>query len=187
MKAQLTTCFTLAATMLVATTASADKLPGPPSASITAPVDGMMFEGSPAVIDVELDVWVGDGLDSIDLFVDDASVAQVTANPYTFTGIELAEGMHTMYVLVNGSDGIGYPSPSITVAVVAGGETGAETGGEGTGTGGGSGGETTTTSTTSNGESGGSSCSTTSLTGGAGLLGLGLFGFAILGLTRRRV
>lgn len=189
MKAKLATCFTLAATMFVATTASADKLPDPPSAQITAPVDGMMFEGAPAVIDVELDVFTGTGLDNIDLFVDDASVAQVTANPWTFADVELAEGMHTLYVVVNGSDGIGYPSPTITVAVIAGGETG-ETGGEGTGTDGGSGGESTGTGTTSEGggESGGSSggCSITGKAGGAGLLGLGLFGFALLGLPRRR-
>lgn len=183
MKAQLATCFTLAATMLVATTASADKLPGAPSAEITSPVDGMMFEGAPAVTDVVLDVYVGDGLDSIDLFVDDASVAQVTASPYTFTGVELAEGMHTLYVLVNGSDGIGYPSQTITVAVVAGGETS----GEGTGTDGGSGGTSGGSTTGDGGESSSAGkCSASGTTGGAGLLGLGLFGFAILGLTRRR-
>lgn len=189
MKAHLVTCFTLAATMLVATTASADKLPDPPSAVITSPVDGDMFEGDPAVIDVELDVLVGTGLDSIDLFVDDASVAQVTANPWTFTGVELAEGMHTLYVVANGSDGIGYPSPTITVAVVppaeipeTGDESTGEAGGDGTGEAGGD-----TSGSGTSGESGSSGkCSVTRNTGGAGLLGLGLFGFAILGLTRRR-
>jgi MYXO-CTERM domain-containing protein len=185
MKAQLETCFTLAATLLVATTASADKLPDPPSAQISSPVDGMMFEGAPATIDVELEVLSGTGLDSIDLFVDDASVAQVTASPYTFTNVQLAEGMHTLYVVVNGSDGIGYPSETISVAVVAGGETG----GDGTGTAGGSGDEASGgTTSDSGGETGDTAgkCSATGTTGGAGLLGLGLFGFAILGLTRRR-
>jgi MYXO-CTERM domain-containing protein len=185
MKAQLATCFTLAAIMLVATTASADKLPDPPSAEITSPVDGMMYEGSVAVINVELEVLIGTGLDNIDLFVDDASVAQITAEPWSFANVELTEGMHTLYVVANGSDGIGYPSPTVTVAVLAAGETGDE----GTDTDGESGG-TTGTGTTSDGggETGSSSgkCSATNATGGAGLLGLGLFGFAILGLTRRR-
>jgi MYXO-CTERM domain-containing protein len=185
MKAQLATCFTLAATMLVATAASADKLPDPPSAVITSPIDGMMYEGTAAVINVELEVLIGTGLDSIDLFVDDESIAQITAEPWTFTNVELAAGMHTLYVVANGSDGIGYPSPTVAVAVVAG-----PSGDEGTGTDGESGG-TTGTGTTGDGggetSSSSGKCSATNATGGAGLLGLGLFGFAILGLTRRRV
>jgi uncharacterized protein (TIGR03382 family) len=184
MKAQLMTCFTLAATMLVATTAHADKLPDPPSAEITSPADGAMFEGAPALIDVECEVLTGTGLDDVELFVDDVSTAQLTAAPWTFADVELPEGMHSLYVVANSSDGIGYPSATITVAVVAGGETG-ETGG-GTGTDGGSGSESGGT-TSDGGETGASSggCSTTERTG-TGLLGLGLLGFAILGLRRRR-
>lgn len=185
MKAKLATCFTLAATMFVATTASADKLPDPVSVSITSPSDGTMFEGAPALIDVEVEVFGTP--DNIELFVDDVSVAQVTASPWTFADVELAEGMHTLQAVAN-LDGLGYGSQTVAVAVVAGGETG----GEGTGEAGGSGGEageSTGTGTTSEGgsESGSSGgCSTTGKLGGAGLLGLGLFGFAILGLTRRR-
>jgi uncharacterized membrane protein YgcG len=187
MKAKLATCFTLVATMFVATSASADKLPDPPSAEITSPVDGMMFEGAPGVIDVEVEVLTGTGLDNVDLLVDDVSVGQLTASPWTFTDIELAEGMHTLLVVANGSDGVGYPSESITVAVVAAGDTG-----EGTGTDGGSAGESGTGTTSeggSGGESGGSSgssCSTTSAAGGIGVLGLGLFGLSLLVFPRRR-
>jgi MYXO-CTERM domain-containing protein len=184
MKAKLATCFTLAATMFVATTASADKLPDPVTIEITSPAHGMMFEGAPTTLDVVTQVT--GTADDIELLVDDVSVAQVpAAAPWTFTSIELAEGMHSLQAIAY-LDGVGYGSPTISVAVVAGGETG----GEGTGTDGGSGGETTAGGTTSEGggESGGSSggCSITGATGGAGLLGLGLFGFAILGLTRRR-
>jgi MYXO-CTERM domain-containing protein len=186
MNSRLPTCFTLAATMLVATTASADKLPDPPSASIISPADGAMFEGAPALVDVECEVLTGTGLDNIDLFVDDASVGQLTAAPWTFSDVSLEEGMHSLYVVANGSDGVGYPSATIMVAVVAGGETG----GEGTGEGGGSGdeGDVGGTTTDDGGETGTSSgnCSTTERNGGAGLLGLGLLGLAILGLGRRR-
>jgi MYXO-CTERM domain-containing protein len=183
MKAQLATSFTLAATMLVATSASADKLPDPVTVDITSPSDGQMFEGAPATIDVMLNVSGENLVESIDLFVDDASVAQVTVAPWTFTNVMLAEGMHTIYVVAN-SEGIGYPSPTIAVAVVAGGETG-----EGTGTDGGSGSE----SGTGTGDDGpvstpsvGSYCSTTGTDNDSGLLGLGLFALAALGLTRRR-
>lgn len=189
MKAKLATCFSLAATMLVATTASADKLPDPPSASIISPTDGEMFEGAPAVIAVECDVAFGTGLDNIELFVDEVSAGQVTAAPWTFADVELAEGMHALYVVANGSDGIGYPSPTINVAVVAGGgETGGESGEDGTGTGGGSGGESSGGGTSSEGaeDDGGSKGCSTTTTGGIGLLGLGLFGLAALGLSRRR-
>ena len=142
-----------------------------------------MFEGAPATIDVECEVFDGTGLTNIDLFVDDASIGQLTAAPWTFDDVELAEGMHSLYVVANGTDGIGYPSQTITVAVVAGGETG----GEGTGTDGGSGSESASAGTsTEGGETGptGNGCSTTNP--GTGLLGLGLLGFAVLGLTRRR-
>jgi MYXO-CTERM domain-containing protein len=182
MKAKLATCFTLAATMFVATTASADKLPDPVSIEITSPAHGTMLEGAPATLDVVVEVF--GTADDIELFVDDVSVAQVpAAAPWTFVGVELAEGMHSLQAVAN-LDGIGYGSPTISVAVVAGGETG-ETGSEGTGE---AGGDTSGSGTTTTNEGGGSSggCSTTRAAGGAGLLGLGLFGFAILGLTRRR-
>jgi hypothetical protein len=185
MKAQLATCFILATTMLVANTASADKLPDPVTIEITSPIDGAMIEDAPAVIDVVVEV-VGSA-DDIQLFVDDIPMGQIQAEaPWTFPDVALAEGMHTLQAVAN-LDGIGYGSPTVAVAVVAGGETG----GEGTGTDGGSGGETTTsgTGTTSEGGETGSSsggCSISSKTGGAGLLGLGLLGFVILGLTRRR-
>jgi MYXO-CTERM domain-containing protein len=184
MKAQLATSFTLAATMLVATSASADKLPDPVTVDITSPSDGQMFEGAPATIDVMLNVSGGNLVESVDLFVDDASVAQVAVAPWTFTNVMLAEGMHTIYVVAN-SEGIGYPSPTITVAVVAGGETG-----EGTGTDGGSGSESGNGTGTDDGPvstpSVGSYCSTTGTDHDTGLLGLGLFALAALGLTRRR-
>jgi MYXO-CTERM domain-containing protein len=185
MKAQLATSFTLAATMLVASSASADKLPDPVSVDITSPSDGQMFEGAPATIDVTIDVSGENLVETVDLFVDDASVAQVATAPWTFTNVMLAEGMHTIYVVAN-SEGIGYPSPTISVAVVAGGETGSE----GTGTDGGSGSETGTGTGTDDGPvstpSVGSYCSTTGTDHDSGLLGLGLFALAALGLTRRR-
>lgn len=182
MKAKLATCFTLAATMFVATTASADKLPDPVSVSITSPADGTMFEGAPALIDVEVEVFGTP--DNIELFVDDVSVGQIQPmTPWTFADVELAEGMHTLQAVAN-LDGLGYGSQTVAVAVVAGGETGSE----GTGDAGGDAGESTTGTTSEGGGESSSSggCSTTGKLGGAGLLGLGLFGFAILGLTRRR-
>jgi MYXO-CTERM domain-containing protein len=169
----------------VATTASADKLPDPVTVEITSPEHGAMIEGAPAIIDVELAVSGSDLVDNIDLFIDDVAVAQIAAEPWTFTDVELAEGMHYLRAVAN-SDGVGYMSSDVYVAVVAADETG--TGGEGTGTDGGSGG-TSTGGTTSDGGSETSSsgkCSTTGRTGDAGLLGLGLLGFAILGLSRRR-
>jgi MYXO-CTERM domain-containing protein len=182
MKAQLATCFTLAATMLVATTASADKLPDPVTVEIISPEHGAMLEGAPAIIDVELAVSGADLVDNIDLFVDDVAVAQVSADPWTFTDVELAEGMHYLRAVAN-SGGVGYMSSDVYVAVVAGGETG----GEGTGTDGGSGGTSGDGTTSEGGETGSTAgkCSITD-TKGTGLLGLGLLGLAVLGLTRRR-
>jgi MYXO-CTERM domain-containing protein len=172
MKAQLATIFTLAATMLVATSASADKLPDPVTVDISSPYDGQMFEGAPATIDVTIEVGGENVVETVDLFVDDASVAQASAAPWTFTDVELAEGMHTLYVVAN-SQGIGYPSQSVAVAVVAG-------GGTDTGTGTGDDGPVSTPSV-------GSYCSSTGTNHDTGLLGLGLFVLAALGLTRRRV
>jgi MYXO-CTERM domain-containing protein len=184
MKAKLATCLTLAATMFVATSASADKLPDPVTVEIASPADGTMIEGAPATIDVVVTVFGSP--DNIELFVDDVSVAQIApADPFTFTGVELAEGMHTLRAAGNLA-GIGYNSPDIDVAVVAGGETGEE----GTGTAGGSGDEAGNSTTSDGGTestpSTGSACSTTRTNNDTGLLGLGLLGLAVLGLTRRR-
>jgi MYXO-CTERM domain-containing protein len=182
MKAQLATCFTFAATMLVATTASADKLPDPVTVEITSPAHGTMYEGAPAIIDVELYVTGADLVENIDLYVDDVAVAQIAAAPWTFTDVELAEGMHYLRAVAN-YDGTGYMSSNVYVAVVA----GAETGEEGTATDGGD--VTSGDSTTSEGgETSGSSgkCSITDRNGGAAL-GFGLLGLAALGLMRRRV
>lgn len=176
-----TTLLTLTTTFALARPAAADKLPDPPSASITSPADGAMFD-APAMIDVELDVYEGTGIDSIDLWVDGGSVEQDAEAPYGFTGVALSEGMHELLVVVNGSDGIGYPSEAVTVAVLGDGGTGSDSGGDtGSGTTGGEG-----SSSTSGDQGSSSGCSSATTPKDAGMLGLGLVGLIALAATRRR-
>jgi hypothetical protein len=152
-----------------------------------------MFEGAPVTLDVTLDVFPGDmGLDRIELRIDDATVGMLTQEPWTFTGVQLEEGMHGLVAVAIIPGGDEYPSPAVNVAVFPASDTGDETGSDTAGdsgtaddsandeagdTGTGSGG----------GDEGGKGCTvatSTGLGGGAALAGFLMLGLA--GIRRRR-
>ncbi len=167
--------------------AKADVAEDPPSATITSPQDGDMFSGAPITLDVTLDVFEGTmGLDRIELRIDDATVGMLTQAPWTYPGVTLDEGMHTLVAVAIIPGGDEFPSPVINVAVFAGDTTDT---GSGTGT------DTsadTGTAADSNDESGSGSggssnkCSVVSGSTGGGLLVAGLALFGLAGVRRRR-
>jgi hypothetical protein len=188
----LLTALIALSTLAMPGSANADVAEDPPSVTITSPQDGEMFEGAPVTIDVTLDVFQGDmGLDRIELRVDDATVGMLTEAPWTFSGVQLDEGMHGLVAVAIIPGGDEFPSPAVNVAVFPSSETGDGTGSD-TGTG------TETAGDTGNDEAGetgngsgggdeGGKCSvttSTSLGGGAALVGFMMLGLA--GIRRRR-
>jgi hypothetical protein len=181
----LLTALIALSTLALPGSAKADVAEDPPSATITSPQDGEMFEGAPVTLDVTLDVFLGDmGLDRIELRIDDATVGMLTQAPWTFEGVMLDEGMHSLVAVAIIPGGEEFPSSVVNVAVFASTDTGDGTGSDTAGdtasdevgeTGTGSGG----------GDEGGKGCSVATRTG---LGGAALAGFMMLGLAgiRRR-
>ena len=163
--------------------AKADVAEDPPSATITSPQDGDMFSGAPITLDVTLDVFEGTmGLDRIELRIDDATVGMLTQAPWTYPGVMLDEGMHTLVAVAIIPGGDEFPSPVINVAVFAGDTTD-------TGSGSDTSADTAADSNDESGSgSGGSSnkCSVVSGSTGGGLLVAGLALFGLAGVRRRR-
>lgn len=107
--------------LLLATPARADIPNEPPSVSITSPTDGQMFDGPTATIDVVLDAFGGDeGINSVRLLVDGTPTLVDNDMPYGFEGVEIAEGMHTLEVMVvSAADGDEFSSGLVEIVVLA--------------------------------------------------------------------